>query len=192
MSKKWLFFDCFGVLIDSLVTEGRNFKISPAQIEEIQEKVFNKLDRGAMSDEEALIGLSQIVGCDGEEFIQEVFAEKATLNTDLIEWIKQNNQKYHIALLSNAAPLYLDPIFKLHNLKSLFEKMFISHDLKVTKPSPSIFTKALAETGCQPQDAIMIDDRPDNITAARNVGMHGIVFDNTNDAITQIETLFPE
>lgn len=192
MSNKWLFFDCFGVLIDSLVTEGRNFKISAAQIDEIQEKVFNKLDRGAMSDEDALIELSKIVGCPGEEFIREVFAEKATLNTDLIEWIKQNDQKYHIALLSNAAPLYLDPIFKLHNLDTLFEKMFISHDYKITKPSPSFYMRALAEANCQPQNAIMIDDRVDNITAARNVGMHGIVFDNTDDAIAQIKTIFPD
>lgn len=191
MSKKWLFFDCFGVLIDSLVTEGRNFKISTAQIQEIQEKVFNKIDRGEMSDEEALKKLSKIVGCPGAEFIQEVFVEKATVNIELTDWIRQNSDKYHIALLSNAAPLYLDPIFQYHDLKSLFEKMFISYDLKITKPSPSIYTTALEKCGCKPSNAIMIDDRIDNITSARNVGMHGVVFENTRDAIAQIETIFP-
>jgi len=43
------------------------------------------------------------------------------------------------------------------------------------KPDPTIYHHTLAELGVQPENAVMLDDMPANVDAARGIGMHGIV-----------------
>lgn len=43
------------------------------------------------------------------------------------------------------------------------------------KPDPAIYHHTLAELGVQSENAVMLDDMPANVDAARSIGMHGIV-----------------
>jgi epoxide hydrolase-like predicted phosphatase len=43
------------------------------------------------------------------------------------------------------------------------------------KPDPAIYHHTLAELGVQPEHAVMLDDMPANVDAAKSIGMHGIV-----------------
>jgi 2-haloacid dehalogenase len=46
------------------------------------------------------------------------------------------------------------------------------------KPDPRLFQVLLDRYGLRAEECIFIDDNPDNVAAARNMGMRGIVFTN--------------
>jgi len=59
---------------------------------------------------------------------------------------------------------------------SLFDDRVISGEERMVKPDPEIFLLACRRFGVEPGEAIFVDDRPENVEAARAVGMTGIQF----------------
>ena len=65
-----------------------------------------------------------------------------------------------------------------------FDTLGYSFELGVAKPDPAFFTQIVRWIGVAPSEAVMIDDLPENIEAARSAGLHGIVNAWTDDADT--------
>jgi 2-haloacid dehalogenase len=59
-----------------------------------------------------------------------------------------------------------------------FRDIVVSGDEKIAKPDPAIYHLALARFGVAAGDAVFIDDRADNVEAAEDVGIHGILFED--------------
>ena len=55
------------------------------------------------------------------------------------------------------------------------------------KPQPEIFFIATSRLGIQPQEAIFVDDELRFIEAAQSLGMVGIQFKDTRQAIAEIQ-----
>jgi len=58
-----------------------------------------------------------------------------------------------------------------------FDRAFVSGDLGVIKPDPAIYAVVEADCGLPPGALLFVDDRPENIAAARARGWGGHVFD---------------
>lgn len=58
-----------------------------------------------------------------------------------------------------------------------FEIRVASFEEGVAKPDLEIYRRAVARTGLPAQEILFIDDLPENIAAAKAVGMQGIVFE---------------
>ena len=61
-------------------------------------------------------------------------------------------------------------------LQEFLLAFFSSCYLGVLKPSPAIYRLGLSFAGVRPEEAVMIDDRAQNVQAARSVGMHAVQF----------------
>lgn len=57
-----------------------------------------------------------------------------------------------------------------------FEGIVVSGDERLAKPDPQIFRVLLDRYGVDPREAVFVDDRHDNVEAARALGLHGLVF----------------
>ena len=57
------------------------------------------------------------------------------------------------------------------------------------KPNIGFYKHVIKETGIDPSRTIFIDDRPENVLAARSFGMHGIVFDDQAEVIRKLKNL---
>lgn len=77
-----------------------------------------------------------------------------------------------ICLLSNALPNLCDTAARL----VAPDKAFVSYKLGLLKPDVEIFKTVLRRLGAVPRTALMVDDKAENIAAAKNAGMRGIVF----------------
>ena len=66
---------------------------------------------------------------------------------------------------------------------------FSSCYLGVSKPNPAIYRLALDLAGLQPASAVMIDDRLQNVEAARSVGMQAILFQGAEQVRGELEQL---
>lgn len=58
-----------------------------------------------------------------------------------------------------------------------FDRRYVSARMGVTKPDPVIYAMVEDDCGLPPERLLFVDDRPDNIAAARARGWQGHVFD---------------
>lgn len=66
---------------------------------------------------------------------------------------------------------------------------FSSCYLGIAKPNPAIYRLGLDLAGLQPASAVMIDDRLQNVEAARSVGMQAILFQDAEQVRGELEQL---
>lgn len=59
-----------------------------------------------------------------------------------------------------------------------FDHLTFSHALGIAKPDPAIYRHAAEGLGTRPEHILFIDDRDDNIAAARAAGMQAIQYTN--------------
>ncbi len=91
--------------------------------------------------------------------------------------LAKNLQKSHtIALLSNINTLHFEYLKNNFFIFDAFHEIFLSFELKLTKPDPLIYKKVLSVLGVLPQEAFYTDDRPELIEAANRLGIKGFVF----------------
>lgn len=73
---------------------------------------------------------------------------------------------------------------------SIFDQVFTSADAGMRKPSLGFYRHVLEATQTAPQNAVFVDDKFENVFAARSLGMHGIVFDNTANVTRVLRNVF--
>ena len=69
--------------------------------------------------------------------------------------------------------------FKIHmegGDYDVFDRVYASHRMGVAKPSEDFYRKILVEEGVSPEEALFIDDFPENVEAARSVGIKSFLF----------------
>ena len=57
-----------------------------------------------------------------------------------------------------------------------FKKLFFSHEMKLLKPDPEIYLRAIAESGHSVGECLFIDDSQRNVDGALAVGMHAVLY----------------
>ena len=67
--------------------------------------------------------------------------------------------------------------------------MVVSGHVKLIKPDPEIYKLLLNRYNLVPQETLFIDDNQDNITAAKALGIHGILFTDIADCKQQFKQL---
>lgn len=78
-----------------------------------------------------------------------------------------------VYLLSNAMPS-LKRVFQNAGILELFDDALISTDVGAAKPDPAIYRALLARDDLDPAACAFVDDRLDNLEAARALGMRAI------------------
>lgn len=106
-----------------------------------------------------------------------------TLET--MSWLRKEG--IEIGLLSNALPNLADTGQTL----AAEDKIFVSYELGLLKPDKAIYQSVLARLNAKPEEVIFIDDKRENVEAAKSLGINGIVFDR-NTISRQIKTLITQ
>lgn len=96
--------------------------------------------------------------------------------TDLIERLAARGVR--LALLSNAPHAMADALHRSATLHG-FEALFFSCELGVCKPDPAIYTQMLDALDGTPEQTAFIDDREDNILAAKRLGIDAHQYEGT-------------
>lgn len=92
---------------------------------------------------------------------------------------------YRVALLSNVTEPRAEFIRK-QGFYRHFEPVVLSCEIGVSKPHKEAFVTLLNQLGASAGDCIMIDDKPENIAAARRLGIDGIIFSSVDDLGTEL------
>jgi len=125
---------------------------------------------------------------EGEDFIDLFFAGDQ-LNSELLDFIKEHKQNYKIAILSNALSNLRELMANSWGIIDLFDEIVNSSEEGCMKPDLKFYNIALKRLDVQAHEAIFIDDMPENITAAEEIGIHGIRFENNKQTLSAIDNL---
>jgi putative hydrolase of the HAD superfamily len=74
-------------------------------------------------------------------------------------------------------------------IDDLFEVVVDSAFVGTRKPEPEIYALTLERLGLPAGACVFVDDLERNVEAAREAGMHGIVYGHTAQAIAELEAL---
>ncbi len=111
------------------------------------------------------------------------------VNWPLLAFIKGLHPAYKVGLLSNAWDDLRKTMQERWNMAVLFDDLVISAEVGFAKPDPRIFRLALQRLDVQPAETVFIDDMPVNVEAARREGLFAIQFLDTQQTLTDLQSL---
>lgn len=80
------------------------------------------------------------------------------------------------AMLTNMGAELADRIRRDRPLDRCFDVVVVSAEVRWVKPDPRIYRLCLEQLDVEPEQALFVDDRPDNVTAAAKLGMRTVHF----------------
>jgi HAD superfamily hydrolase (TIGR01509 family) len=108
--------------------------------------------------------------------VTERLAEALVVETDVVRAVKQLEARYRLALVSSSALRRLDACLDVTGLADYFPSRLRfsaedSLDHPVSKPDPAVYRLALERLGCQPGEAIAIEDSVSGTRSAVGAGL---------------------
>ncbi len=125
------------------------------------------------------------------ETIRGEFFAGDVVDRGIVAFLRSLRPDYFVGLISNAWPDLRDYITSL-KFADAFDAMVISGEVGVMKPEARIYRIALEQAGVSPDEAVFVDDFYENIEGCRAVGMHGIHFQDPQEAMTELRNLLNE
>ena len=104
-----------------------------------------------------------------------------------LEYLQELRKSYKVFLLSNNNPYIMNwacsPGFTSSGkaLSDYFDKIYVSYQLKCTKPGLKIYRMMIGDAGIDPAESLFIDDSEKNIQAAADCGMSVLFVKNGSD-----------
>lgn len=97
------------------------------------------------------------------------------------------SQGYQTAMLSDVTQYQAEIIRKM-GYYDLFNPVLLSYEIGVKKPNPEVFQILLKKLQKPPSSVLFIDDRIENVEAARNQGIDAIHFVNPKQLVKELES----
>lgn len=106
---------------------------------------------------------------------------------DLYRFTLALKPRVKVGLLSNAMDEARGSLLeRFPHIYEMFDVVIFSAEVKMAKPDPRIYRRELSELGVGAEDAVFVDDFIENVEAARALGIHGIHFQNSQQAKSEI------
>ncbi len=120
------------------------------------------------------------------DFIRQFWSADG-LNAGLVDYLRALRPHCKIGLLSNANDDLRQVLIDRWEIADLFDGMIISSEVGLLKPDPRIYRLAVECLGVQPEEAVFLDDMPENVEGARAAGLRAIRYLDNQQAIGGIE-----
>ena len=173
-----ILFDLGGVIINW--NDNWLYDEITSQLKQPFEKIKSKYNANLCSLFESKINESEfwdlVLGSDNiidDKIISKTFLKKSSINYDFLNFaksLKTNGQS--IGILSNLTPETSTCIEK--KLLEDFDYHFYSNSIKLSKPNPEIYRYVCEQIDSQ--KVLFIDDKQENLDAAKVFGMETLLF----------------
>ena len=125
---------------------------------------------------------------DMPDFLEQYWSAD-DVNWELLDYIRSLHPRFKVGLLSNAWDDLREMMHNRWDIEKLFDELIISAEVGIVKPDPRVFQLALERLGVQPLEAVFIDDMLVNVEAARQLGMAGIQFLDTQQTLAELQAM---
>lgn len=100
-----------------------------------------------------------------------------TENPAMLAWQQQLKQHgLRTAILSNMGDSVYESVERTFAWIHRFDVLIWSYQVRLAKPDPAIYRLLLDRLGCKPEEILFLDDKRENIDAARSLGINALLF----------------
>lgn len=121
------------------------------------------------------------------ELMSEDLRPYEQINARMLQLLKRLHPHYRLATICNSGSR--EAMNRKFRLSELVDLMVFDTEEGVSKPDKGIYQVTLARLDMQPEEAVFVDDKAENIEEARRLGMHVIHFKNARQAIAEIDSI---
>ena len=200
MSIKVVIFDLGGVLVRTedrapRATLGLRFDKTYIEMDRIVfgNKSSGRASRGEISANDHMKNVMRSLALpETDEAIQTFYDEffgGDKMDYAIIDYLRSLQPNYTTALLSNAWDDLRGLLIDKWAIDDAFDEIFISAEMGVAKPDARIYEMVLKKLSVAPDETVFVDDFIENIEAARELGMHGIHFQDVEKAMGELKEL---
>jgi len=192
-----VFFDLGGVIVRTEYQAPRERLAERLNMtyEDINQFVFEtetsrKASLGQLTTEEHWASVVRRLGRPASETqaIREEFFAGDVIDRGLLDFIRSLRPRHKTGIISNAWPDLRDYIVK-SKFDDAFDTLVISAEVGVMKPEAEIYKIALDQLQVKANEAVFVDDVPANITAARGLGMQGVLFRSPPQTLAELKKI---
>jgi putative hydrolase of the HAD superfamily len=184
-----IIFDCFGVLVHGSLNHLRS--LAPPEHMDALNDLSHNSDYGYVTQAEYLQGVGELLGRSASE-IADIINAQYVRNEQVIELARSLHGEYKVALLSNVGRGVITSLFSAEELDDLFDVVILSSEVGMVKPHKDIYELAARRLDLTPEECLMVDDLPANISGAEAVGMKGIICAESAQCVESVHALLKE
>lgn len=126
----------------------------------------------------------------GKEIEEELFGKffSPRLDQGVMEIIKRLKNDSRVVCGTNTFDPHYDYLSE-HGYYDIFDAVFASNKIGVSKPNPDFYRYILNDEGVKPEDALFVDDSEENVSAAKKLQIKSILFTDSINLGRFIERL---
>jgi len=184
------------ILFDNSIFYNKIVEHTPFDTQEIATRVNVNSDIGQAFDtgritprgfyEQALEALQAALSY--EDFFA-LYNDVFSLNSPVVETLNRLKPTYRMVMLSNTDVMRFGFIKERFPEALLFDEYVLSYEVGFMKPHPRIYQIAVDKAEVSPNECLFIDDRAENIEAARQLGIQTIHFLEDSDLEASLRDL---
>ncbi len=158
----------------------RILKLTPAQLDALWKSMWPALGTGHVSlNEFWRAALKKSGKKEKRGTLMNIYRRNIFLNVHMLDMVLTLKKKgFILALLANESREGMKMKKEKFSLDKVFDTIYCSADLGVVKPDPHIFKYVMNDLKTPPEKILFIDDRKENIRAAKKLGIRTILFRN--------------
>lgn len=145
-----------------------------------QSSLFNDFEIGKISTQRFINDLLSYLpkGTSPNQVVHAWNAMILDVPKSAVEVLKSLQGKYRLFVLSNTNEIHIPKALaewgKTTDLDfhACFERVYLSNEMGLRKPDEAIFRHVCKEQHIQPQNALFIDDSPQHLIGAGNIGLN--------------------
>jgi 2-haloacid dehalogenase len=151
----------------------------------LEDHECGRLDGGGLLQRMAALAQRPVV----LEHLQAKWLDMFELQPAVVDLAHRLSARYRVYLLSNIGDLHWAHLSREYRLHHIGHGVLTSYLAGVMKPHEGIYIEAERRFNLTPAQTVFIDDRPENIGAARARGWHGIVHRGYEPTVAALRAL---
>jgi putative hydrolase of the HAD superfamily len=153
---------------------------------------WQQMDRGTLSEPEALANLVQRTGRPEAELAGLFDAVRGSLKPkpDTLALLDRLAQRQvPLYCLSNMPESTFSHLRRQYEFWTVFQGIVISGQIQMMKPEREIFDYLLKRYELPAAETVFVDDHPPNVDAARALGLHTVLFRDARQCEAELDCL---
>ena len=182
---KIVFFDLGGVLVDvhmDRFIDGLSLRSDLNKQQIIHSLTDSELDflrfqRGHCSPQDIFSLARSQCHYSGpfEEFVH-IYTNIFTLKDEVAALVEEIADRFTVSIISNTDVLHFDYLLQTYPVMAIFTQPTTSFRVGALKPDAKIYWTALNALGAAPTETFFIDDKEENVTAAKKLAMNAMLY----------------
>ncbi len=123
------------------------------------------------------------------EHLQAKWVDMFHLQPSMVNLAHRLSEHYRVYLMSNVGDLHWAHLSREYSIHRIGHGVVLSYLAGVMKPHAGIYMEAERRFGLTPAQTVFIDDRAENVSAARARGWHGIVHSGYSPTVAALRAL---